>query len=284
VRRLVSAQRINRTIWLTLVGIIFLAFVLFPFYWMLVSALKPKTELFLIPPTIFPRELIWENLVKPWRIFPVSQYFLNSLFITGVTVLASIALASMAGYGLNQAGVRFAGIIILLLLFTQLLPGPVTIVPFYFWVYRMGLVNRYIGLILPYIAWTLPFCTLMLRAYFSGAYPRELEESARIDGCSRFTAYLRIAVPLSVPGMVAAGAFAFMLAWKEFLWASIMITSGKKKPIAVGLRDVIGESGNVDYISEFMAIALATTIPAFVLFFLTQRYIAGGITAGAVKG
>jgi len=189
----------------------------------------------------------------------------------------------MAGYSLSRVKFKGTRLIIVLLLITQLLPGIVTIVPFYFWMYRLGFVNTYVGLILPYIAWTLPFSTLMLRAYFGSAYPVELEESAMIDGCSRMGAYLRIAMPLSIPGIVAVGAWAFMMAWKEFMWASIMLSSGSKKPLAVGLRDLIGETGQMNYISEFMAASVATTIPALVLFFLAQKYVTSGITAGSIK-
>jgi len=274
----------SRGFWFGVISLCFLIFILFPFYWMVISALKPNTELFSSPPTWFPSSIVWKNLLKPWRMFPLARYFANSIFVTGVTVFATVALASMTGYSLSRMRFKGTRIIVTLLLVTQLLPGIVTIVPFYFWMYRLGLVNKYFGLILAYIAWTLPFSTLMLRAYFSGAYPVELEESAMIDGCSRMGAYIRIAVPLSVPGMIAVGAFAFMMAWKEFMWASIMLSSGSKKPLAVGLRDVIGEAGQVQYISEFMAASVAVTIPVFVLFFLAQKYIAGGITAGSIKG
>lgn len=273
----------SRGFWFVLISSCFLIFVLFPFYWMTISALKPNTELFSSPPTWFPSRIVWENLINPWRIFPLARYFANSLFVTGTTVAATVVLASMAGYSLSRVGFRGSKLIILLLLICQLLPGIVTIVPFYFWMYRLGLVNNYAGLILAYIAGTLPFSTLMLRAYFGSAYPVELEEAAMIDGCSRMGAYLRIALPLSIPGIVAVGAWAFMLAWKEFMWASIMLSSGSKKPLAVGLRDLIGEAGQMNYISEFMAASVATTIPAFVLFFLAQRYVTSGITAGAIK-
>ena len=268
---------------LAVCSIAFLAYVLFPYYWMLATALKPKIELFVSPPTWIPSELVWENLIIPWRLFPIARYFANSIFVTGSTVVLAVIIGAMAGYGLKKAGARLGALIISLLLFTQLLPGIVTTVPFFFWMRRLGLLNTYIGLILPYLAWTLPFAILMLRAYFVDAYPTDLEEAATIDGCSRIQTFIRVVLPLSVPGLIAAGSFSFMLAWKEFLWASIMLSSGRKRPIAIGLRDLIGEGGSVQYISEFMAVSIATTIPAFVVFFFVQKYITGGITAGAVK-
>jgi ABC-type glycerol-3-phosphate transport system permease component len=260
-----------------------MVFALFPYYWMVITALKPKTALFESPPSLFPTEIVLDNLIRPWRLFPVARYFSNSLLVTGVTVFFGVLIATMAAYGLSRPRFKMGQYVIMFLLLTQLLPGTVTIVPFYFWMRQLHLLNTYIGLILPYLAWTLPFMILMLRAYFLDSYPPELEEAATVDGCSRIQVFLKIILPLSMPGMIAAGAFAFMLAWREFLWASIMLSSGVKKTISVGLRDLIGQSGTVEFISEFMAVAIAATVPAFLLFFFTQRYIAGGITAGAVK-
>lgn len=262
---------------------VFLIFVLFPFYWMVITALKPKTELLVSPPTFWPTAVVPENLWLPWKMFPVARYFTNSFIVTGGTVVFGVFFATMAAYGLSRPRFRWRHLVVSFLLFTQLLPAIATIVPFYFWMRQLGLLNTYPGLILPYLAWTLPFMILMLRAYFQNSYPRELEEAAIVDGCSHVQTFIRIVMPISMPGMVAAGAYAFMLAWKEFLWASIMLSSGSKKPISVGLRDLIGEGGAMNYISEFMAVSIATTIPVFIIFFIGQKYIAGGMTSGAVK-
>ncbi len=267
-----------------LISICFLLYVLFPYYWMTISAVKPKEELFLSPPTWWPSEIVWENFLRPWQMFPLGKYYLNSILVTGLAVLITVILASMTGYSLSRVKMRGSNWVVLLLLITQLLPGIVTIVPFYFWMFNLGLVNTYTGLVLAYVAWSLPFSVLMLRAYFGSAYPAELEEAAMIDGCSRAGAYLRIALPLSLPGLVAVAAHTFMLAWKEFLWASIMLSSGSKKTLAVGLRDVIGESGNIRFISEFMAASVVVVLPAFIFFFVAQRHILSGITAGSTKG
>ena len=168
------------------------------------TAVKPKEELFLSPATFVSTRIIWRNLFSPWVMFPVARYFKNSLFVAACTVCLTAYVGAMAGYGLSQMRQKkLATAIIGVLLFTQLLPGSVTIVPFYFWAYRLGLINRYIGLILPYMAGALPFSTLMLRAYFGGSVPPELAEAARIDGFSKMGAYFRVAMPLSGPGLVA---------------------------------------------------------------------------------
>ncbi|GIK71757.1 MAG: sugar ABC transporter permease [Chloroflexota bacterium] len=278
----VQTVTVKMLIWFAL--LLFLIFALFPYYWMFVTALKPRGEIFQSPPTLFPSTFVWTNLTIPWRQFPVAQYFANSLFITAWTVVLDVLVGALAAYGMIRRRLRGAKLIIFFLLFTQLLPGAVTIAPFYFWMKNLGMLNTYTGLILSYVAWTLPFTILLLRAYFLEAFPQELEDAARIDGSGRLRTFISVLLPISVPGLVAAAAFSFILAWKEFLWASIMITTGARKPISVGLRDLIGEGGGVQYMSEFMAIAIATTIPAFLFFFIVQRYIASGLTAGAVKG
>ncbi len=264
--------------------LLFLFFTLFPYYWMFLTAIKPKEELFSIPVTFLPSSIHLENFLRPWKIFPIATYFFNSIIITAFVVIVSTILSSMAAYGLSNSKFgKYANFIIVFLLMTQLLPGMVTIVPFFFMMQNVGLVNTRIGLVLPYIAWALPFSILMLHAYIANGYPRELEESAKIDGCTNIQIYRKIAFPLIAPGLVAAGANTFMISWKEFMWASIMLTSGSKKPLSIGLRDMIGEGGSVEYIQEFMAIAILATIPAFIIFFITQKQIAGGLTAGAVK-
>ncbi|WP_321299795.1 carbohydrate ABC transporter permease [uncultured Sphaerochaeta sp.] len=282
-KSLVAKKRIFYVVIGIVIGV-FLVFVLFPYYWMLITALKPKSDLFLSPPDLFPKRIVLSNIIEPWKLFPVFTYMKNSIYISTITILLNVFFGSMAAYGLNQPRFKTSSkYVMTFLLITQLLPGMATLVPFYFWMTQLNMLNTYIGLILPYLAWTLPFTILMLRAYFKSAYPKELEEAARIDGCSRMAIFWKIVIPLSAPGLIAAGANAFMLSWKEFIWASIMLTSGSKKPISIGMRDMIGQGGGVTYIQEFMAVAILAVVPAFVLFFFTQKYIAGGITAGAVK-
>jgi len=269
---------------LIFLGILYVLYVGFPFYWLFLTSIKPKTELFILPIKWWPSKFEWYNYISVWKSFPLSRYFLNSIMVTTLTVILAVTISSSAAYALSR--IRFKGnnTIITLLLITQMLPGIVTLVPFYFWMMNLGLLNTYWGLILAYSTWSIPFCTLMLRGYFKTACPQELEEAALIDGCTRFSAYYRIALPLSVPGLVAAGAFSFMLAWKEFMWASIMISSGALKTLPVGLYDMIGEGGNINFLTEFMTASVLTCIPVLIVFFVFQSYIVSGLTQGAIKG
>ena len=275
--------RLTKIIFIIL-GLIYILYVGFPFYWLFTTSIKPKTELFILPIKWWPGKFEWYNYVSVWKSFPLSKYFLNSIFVTAITVILAIFISSSAGYALSRIKFKGNSSIITLLLITQMLPGIVTLVPFYFWMVNLGLVNTYWGLIFAYSTWSIPFCTLMLRGYFKTACPQELEEAALIDGCNRFSAYYRIALPLSVPGLVAAGAYSFMLAWKEFMWASIMISSGSLKTLPVGLYDMIGEGGNINFLTEFMTASILTCIPVLIIFFIFQSYIVSGLTQGAVKG
>lgn len=275
--------KISRVIFFFL-GLMYILYVGFPFYWLFITSIKPKTELFILPIKWWPSNFEWYNYLSVWKSFPLSRYFLNSIFVTTITVILAVSISSSAAYALSRIKFKGNNSIITLLLITQMLPGIVTLVPFYFWMVNLGLINTYWGLIFAYSTWSIPFCTLMLRGYFKTACPQELEEAALIDGCNRFSAYYRIALPLSIPGLVAAGSFSFMLAWKEFMWASIIISSGSLKTLPVGLYDMIGEGGNINFLTEFMTASVLTCVPVLIIFFLFQSYIVSGLTQGAIKG
>lgn len=268
----------------TLTVIAFLIFVLFPYYWMLATALKPREYLFASPPYWFPPAITLEHFKAAFALLPLGRYLLNSTMVSTASTLISVAVAAMAGYALSRIAFKGSTLIIGVLLLTYLLPGVVTIIPFYFWMMQLNLINTYPGLILPYVSFALPFCIMMLRGYFKSSCPIEIEEAAMIDGCSRWGAFWRIVIPVSAPGLIATGFYSFMLSWNEFMWASIMMSRGSLKTIAVGLRDLIGESGQVQYIPEFMATSVVSTLPILILFLLAQKYTVRGLTAGAVKG
>ncbi|HKL41161.1 MAG TPA: carbohydrate ABC transporter permease [Clostridia bacterium] len=278
------AKKISYKTLIWVLVIIYVLFVTFPFYWMFLTAVKSQAEIYKIPPNWWPETFAWNNFIDVWSAFPIARYFANTIFITLTTTILGISLATLAAYSMWRYKFKGVTFLMMVLLLTQMLPKVVTITPFYFWMLRLGLVNNYLGLILAYTTWSLPFSTLMLRSYFGSTFPVELEESALVDGCTRFQAFYKIVLPVSAPGLVAAGTFAFMLAWREFMFASIMLNKGKLKPLAVGLFDMMGQSGEIQYISMFMASAVMTTIPVILLFLFGQKYIIQGLTSGAVKG
>ncbi len=273
---------VKTIIWFLIIS--YLIFILFPFYWMFLTAVKSQEEIYKVPPNWFPDNFKWSNFTEVWKAFPIARYFLNSIFITLTTTIVGVSLAALAAYSLWRYNFKGSVWLISILLLTQMLPNVVTMSPFYFWMQQLGLVNNYLGLILAYSTWSLPFCTLMLRSYFRSAFPVALEESALIDGCTRFQAFYKIVIPVSAPGLVAAGTFAFMLGWREFMFASIMLNKGHLKPLAVGLFDMMGQGGEIQYLSMFMAASVMTVVPVIILFLFGQKYIIQGLTSGAVKG
>jgi multiple sugar transport system permease protein len=259
-------------------------FVLFPYYWMFITSVKPASQILLIPPTWWPSKFEFKNYIDVWDTIPLLQYIKNSMIYSLFTTIFCLILSSCAGYSLSRFNYRFKKASITIFLSSQLVPGVLTIVPFYFMIYNLKLSNTPVAIIFAYSIWAIPFCTLMLRSYFGSAIPVSVEESATIDGCSKFGVFFRIAIPLSLPGIIATGLFAFLLSWNEFMWASIILTKSELKPLAVGMHDYIGQFGITPAITLYMATAVIATLPALIIFGFTQKHLVSGLAAGAEKG
>ncbi len=276
-------RRILTTVFIVVGATALFAYVLLPFYWMLKSSLQTDLEIMKIPPVWLPSQLSLRPYERAMTIIPFARYIANSLFVSAATTMLSVILAAMAGYVLARHKFPGATLLLMLFLFTQLIPSITRIFPVYFLLQRLHLLNNYLGLIVAYVSFSLPFGVLMLQGYFRSSYPHELEEAALLDGCTWFSAFLRIVLPISVPGIIAVATYCFLGAWNDFLWASLLLNKGEMKTIQVGLRDFVGEFG-VQSMNNFMAACLMTTIPAIILYGLGQKYIVQGMTAGAVKG
>jgi multiple sugar transport system permease protein len=269
-------------IWLAIVA--FLLWVLFPFLWMIRTALLPREYIYSLPIQWLPPRLAIEHFVEAFSLFPLITFFTNSLIVGVVTTLAAVLLASMAAYALARTTFPGMTVVLVLLLFTQTVPGLVKLTPAYFLLRDLGLLNTYYGLILAYVAVAVPFSTLMLRSYFVGAIPGELEEAALLDGCTKWGVFTRIALPICVPGIVAVSIFTLVLTWNDFVWASLITNRGTMRTVAVGLASFIGEMGASPYLSQYMAACVMATIPTVLGFSLVQRFMAQGVTTGALKG
>ncbi len=260
-------------------------FVMFPYYWMVITSLKPREEVMLSPPTWFPSHLDFGNYVQVWKSLPLLRYIGNSLFVAGLTTVICVAVASLCGYSISRFAQRktqkFTSI---LMIVSQLIPGTLPFISFYFLMFNAHLTNTYQGLVIAYTVWGIPFCTLMMKSYFSQSVPMALEESATIDGCSRIGIFFKIALPISVPGIAATAIYSFILAWNEFMWASVILTDNSLKPASVGIYDYIGQYGGISNMSLTVTTAVIITFPAIILFGFLQKYLISGLSAGAVKG
>ena len=261
------------------------AFVLLPYYWMVVTAVKPTEEVMVSPATLLPSRISLDNFSRVWQSIPLGTYMKNSLVVSVAVTAVSVVFATLCGYSISRYIRRRAQkVSLVLMLCTQLIPGIVTMISLYFIMFNMGMTNTYRGLIIAYTVWAVPFCTLMIKGYFDAAIPREIEESARVDGCSQFGTFFRICLPISVPGIISTAIFAFILAWNESMWASILLSGNKLKPVSVGVYDFIGQYGANTKLALTMTAGIFITLPAVIIFAFLQKYLISGLAAGAVKG
>ena len=179
---------------------------------------------------------------------------------------------------------RLARAGMMLFVFSQLIPSVLPFISYYFIMFNLGLTNTYTGLIMTYAIWGIPFCILMMRGYFATAIPTSLYESATVDGCTKYGVFFKIALPLSIPGVASVAIFSFILAWNEFMFASVMLTDSRLKPVSVGIFDFVGQFAPAASLSIIMATSVIVALPAMVLFGFLQRFLISGLSAGAVKG
>jgi multiple sugar transport system permease protein len=264
------------------VGIVI--FVLLPFYWMLKSSFQTNSEIIAVPPIWIPQDFTWEGYQRALTMIPFVRYLANSMVIATATTGLSALLASSAAYVLARYPFPGATAILAIFLFTQLIPPITRVFPVYFLIKNLDLINTYPGAVIAYVSFSLPYAVLMLSGYFRNSYPVELEDAALIDGCTLFSVFWRIVLPISLPGIIAIATFTFLGAWNDFLWASLLLYQGQMKTLQVGLRDFIGEMGSLQRANAFMAACVMATIPALILFSIGQKNMVQGISAGAVKG
>jgi multiple sugar transport system permease protein len=257
-----------------------LLFVLFPVYWMVITSLKLPREIFRVP-SLWPQVFTGTN----YRILVEDKDFLvairNSFIVASSVTLISLVVASLAAYSMVRFRYRFKGLIGRLILFAYLTPTSLLFIPLSILIARLQLGNTLHGLIFVYLTFSLPVSTWMLQAYFA-AVPRELEEQGMIDGLSRLGALFRIVLPLSAPGLAAVAIFTFTGAWNELLLALVLITSESRRTAPLALNYLI--TSDVLPWGPLMAGAVLSSVPLMILYFLAQRYIVQGMTAGSVKG
>ena len=255
------------------------AITLVPIVWVFTSALKTNKEIRENALSL-PGEWRFQNYVDAWIEASFDQYFINSIFISVTTVLIVLFLASLAAYAF--AKMRFPGNqwIFFVFLIGMAFPLSAKLGPLLSLMYELNLANSRIGLILVYVAGSLPFAILMLRAFFQG-FPPELEDSAALDGCSRFQFYLRILLPLSKPSLMALGIFVFMGTWNEFFQALLLINEDSKRTLPLGLT-AFQDEYFTDFALSFAGINI-TAVPVIIVYIIFQRNLIEGITVGSVK-
>ncbi len=261
----------------------FLFFALFPFYWMLISSFKANPELYNLRanrlwiknPTLDQfRDLFAKTAVLRW--------LWNSFFVSFLTSLISMTFGIMAGYALARLKFPGAQAFGLATFITYLVPTTLIFIPLARVVQSLGLSNSIWSLVVTYPTFLIPFCTWMLIAYFR-SIPRDMEECAMIDGCSRIGAMVRIVLPMAIPGVILSGMFGFTLSWNEFVYALTFISNTAEKTMSVAVPTELIR-GDAYFWGELMAASLLGSVPVAVLYSFFMEYFVSGLTAGALKG
>jgi multiple sugar transport system permease protein len=252
-----------------------------PVYWLLATALTPDDQVFAFPPRPFPAEPTLDNFVSLGERTVLGNYVLNSVVVASLTAVLSLAAASYMAWSFSRFRYRGRTSLMYLVLASQMFPQAVLLVTLYAVFSVYGLLNTYLALVLAFSTFTLPLCVWMLKGFFD-TIPTSLIEAATIDGASRWRVLHSIVLPLSAPGLLAAGLFAFMRGWNDFIFA-LTLAGPDRQTLPPGLVNTyLGEFQTAW--PELMAASLVVSLPVVVAFTALQRYLVGGLAAGAVKG
>jgi multiple sugar transport system permease protein len=257
-----------------------------PLYWMIVTAFRPEKEVY--EGLIFPREISISSFIAIFGFgeqyitvgSTITNYLVNSAYISITVMVLATLLGTLGGYAL--ARIRFPGKDILssISLFSYIFPVIVLIIPIFFLFSSWGLINNHLGLILALLSVTLPYTLWMLRGFFQ-TIPIEIEEAAFLDGCSRLQVLFKIVFPVATPGIVATAVYAFILAWSNVIFPLILISRTDLQVLPIGILNYM----KADFVpwDRLMAASFIASLPPVLLFFIAQKYIIAGLTAGAVK-
>ncbi|MGN6126717.1 MAG: carbohydrate ABC transporter permease [Humibacter sp.] len=262
-------------------SILVVIFVMAPIYWMLATSLKTTAGVAAAPPQWFPNPISVENYVTAFTQYNFGQYILNSLIVAIASTVLVLAFGTFAGYALGRLPMRGRFTIMVLLLIISVFPAIALIAPLYLLMRNLGWLNSYQALIVPYTALNLPFAIWILRNYFIGV-PKEMEETARIDGAGPFRTVWQVVLPMTLPGLFTAGIFAFTACWTEVLMALSFNSADAFRTIPVGIA-LFGNAHITPYGTIFAASAVAV-VPIAILVLIFRRSVVSGLTSGAVKG
>lgn len=258
--------------------------VIFPLYWLIITSLKYDIDSYVYPPQFFPVNITFKNYIDILFLAQegnLVKYFLNSLIITISTIFLSLLFGSMAAYSLSKhyLSIMFRRMMLALVLVIRIFPPITTAIPYYIILSKFRLVDTHIGLIISYVSFSLPF-TIWLMIGFFQSLPAEIEKAATIDGCNFWQRFIRIVIPLSLPGLAVTAIFGFLYSWNEFMLASIL-TSENAKTLPVVIAGFI--SDKYLFWGKMTALGVLMTIPVIIFSSFAQRNIVKGLTFGAVK-
>lgn len=262
--------------------ILFAFICVFPFYWMIVSALKPDSEIRAAIPVLIPKSVTFDNFNKVLFKAGFINYIKNSFIVSVIACFISMVISIMAGYTFSRYfRNKLVKISNFAMLMSQMIPGVLLLVPLYIIMRNMGLLESYVSLILAYTTFVIPLCTFMMSSFFD-TVPIALEEAAEIDGTNKFQLMIKVILPISIPSLVSTGLYAFIQAWNEFMFGYIFISTDKYRTLTPAIMLFKG-SNLIDW-GGLMAGSVVAILPVTILFLFLQKYFMSGLMSGSVKG
>ena len=279
-RRKVKKQKILKNMKFILLIVIAIT-QLFPLYWLVTFSLKGNAEIFGDNIIGLPQAWRWENYYKAFTQTNIIRYFLNSVFYSATTVIASGILSAMAAYAIARMKWKWSGLVFGIFAIGIMIPAQAALLPLFQLLDRTGLKGGYLGLLIPYIAGAIPMSILILTGFYKGI-PKEIEEAAYIDGCGVFRSFALIILPIIKPAIATASVFNLHGTWNELMLANTFVDSDKYRTLPVGIMSFAGQySTDWGLIGAGMVIA---TVPTIIIYFLLSNQVQDSLVAGAVKG
>lgn len=256
--------------------------VIFPLIWMILTSLKPQTELFRIPATFWPEQITFEHYRTLFEKTSFLQYLKNSVILSVSTTIIVIVIAVAGAYSLTRFAYPGRERIAVLVLFTYLLPSVVLVLPLYLLMVNVGLANSLLSLVIAYTTFALPYALWLLRSFMQ-SMPEELEWAAQVDGASRIGAFIDVVLPQALPGIISTALFTFIAAWNEYFYALILVNTDSARPLTTGVITMFVSSFNIEW-SLLMAASVAMSVPLIIIFVFLQGYLVRGFAGTGVKG
>lgn len=258
---------------------------IYPLVWMVMSSFKPTNTIFTTAGTLIPEEFTLQNYINGWKGFAkisFATFFKNSLFISIVATIGTLISSALVAFGFSRCNFKGRKILFAAMLLSMMLPAQVLMIPQYLWYQKLGWVGSYKPLIIPYFFAIQGFFVYQISNFIDGI-PRELDEAAKIDGCSYYSIFSRIILPLTSPALITSTIFSFMWRWDDFLSALLFVNESAKYPVSLALKLFSDPGSSSDYGAMF-AMATLSVLPAVTMFICLQKYLVEGISTSGLKG
>jgi len=278
---LINYQRLIHRLPLLFVIVLIIVWSIGPIYWIVITGLKNTKEVYMYPPTLFPRDPTLKNFVTIFTERPFAFYLRNSVIVSSITVTISTFFAILAGYAFAKMNIKGKSIWLLVILLTRAVPPASLLVPFYIMGKSFNLINTLVILMLGYIYLTLPLNIWIIIGFFE-QFPDELIDAAEIDGCTRTSALFHIVMPSLLPALTAVGIITFMLSWNELLYGVVLTNTKAAKTLSPGLTDFFGDFHI--FWNQLAAASIIAILPAVIFTVFFSRYLVSGLIRGAIKG